>query len=453
MKVIILIFLASVIGYAQNGVKFQFDYAQFGYNETSNYVEFYYSIDQNTLSVKQTDSLNYSEGILSLTIVDSLSGKITVDRNWNIAEPFQNDQEKNKNLIGVLGFLLDSGIYNCTISVRKAANNNEFKSYNEVIQINPFQGQNVSMGDIQLASNIIQSSTNTTSMFYKNTYEVVPIPECVFGENQPVLFYYTELYNISPEPAEQNVRVDEQVFNSKGQMVSQKSKYISRQLESRVEVGRVMAYQFPTDTYTLVLALVDSAKSYGVSSAKKFYIYNPSVAYVDTFKTKPTGIVGGMFGVMSEEELDDFFAKSEYIATDKEVETYEKLTTTEGKREYLNKFWKIRDENPTDEVNHYLRDYIRRIEESNTSFGITGKKGWKTDRGRVYLMYGVPSEIERYPNEAETRPYERWVYYDIEGGVEFVFGNISGFTEYRLLHSTKRGELEDPNWLNRIRVR
>ncbi|MGD8306266.1 MAG: hypothetical protein PVF17_06400, partial [Ignavibacteria bacterium] len=241
MKVIILCLLTSFLGFSQDDLKFQFDYAQFGYNETSNYVEFYYSVDQNTLSVKETDSLNFSEGILSLTIKDSLSGEVVVDNNWLISEPFQNSQQANKSLIGALGFLLNAGIYTCKMTVKDGIDDNRYKSYNEILEVNPFHGQQVSMGDIQLASNIIQSSNNTSSIFYKNTYEVIPIPNCLVGENQPVLFYYTELYNISPEPADQNVRIDEQVFNNRGQVVSQNSRYISRKLNSRVEVGRIMA--------------------------------------------------------------------------------------------------------------------------------------------------------------------------------------------------------------------
>ncbi len=82
-----------------------------------------------------------------------------------------------------------------------------------------------------------------------------------------------------------------------------------------------------------------------------------------------------------------------------------------------------------------------------------GKEGWKTDRGRVYIMYGEPNEIERYPNQTQTRPYEIWSYYDLEGGVRFVFGDITGFADYQLLHSTKRGELRDQYWERRISVR
>ena len=214
-----------------------------------------------------------------------------------------------------------------------------------------------------------------------------------------------------------------------------------------------MTYKLPTDTYTLALSLIDSTANYGVSSAKKFFVYNPSVEYVDTFKTQGSNIVVGMFGVMSEEELDDFFAKSRYIANVPEIEQYEKLTTENAKREYLTNFWKARDEDPSDDMNYYLKDYLRKIRESNITYKALSKEGWQTDRGRVYLVYGPPSEIDAYPNQTETRPHEIWYYHDIEGGIEFVFGDLTGFGDQTLLHSTKRGEIHDPAWERRVVVR
>ncbi|UCH65583.1 MAG: GWxTD domain-containing protein, partial [Ignavibacterium sp.] len=72
---------------------------------------------------------------------------------------------------------------------------------------------------------------------------------------------------------------------------------------------------------------------------------------------------------------------------------------------------------------------------------------------RVYLIYGEPSEIDRYPNQTDSRPYEIWSYQDIEGGVIFIFADLTGFSDYLLIHSTKRGELRDDSWERRIMVR
>ena len=446
------IILFSGLVFAQDRFDFEFDYAQFGYDSSSNYVEFYYSFNQASLKVNHKDTVDYTEGILHITIEDTSTGELQVDQNWLISHIVKDSLNLNKSLVGVVGFILSGGTYKCDIIGKDAIDSEKQRSITEVLEVIPFYQLGISMGDIQLASNIIQGSDNTSSIFYKNTFEIMPIPTGTFGEKQPVLFYYTELYNIESQD-DSKLRIDKHIINSRGQVVNQKSKLIGRSLDSCVEVGTVMTYKLPTDTYTLVLSLIDSSSNYGVSSSKKFFVYNPSVEYVDTFKTQGSNLVVGMFGVMSEEELDDFFEKSRYIASEPEIEKYEKLSTENAKRKYLTDFWKARDEDPSDDINHYLKDYMRRIKESNITYKALSKEGWQTDRGRVYLIYGQPSEIDRYPNQTETRPYEIWNYYDIEGGVQFIFGDITGFSDYMLLHSTKRGELRDDGWQRRIVVR
>jgi len=444
--------LLSFSVYPQSNFDFEFDYAQFGYDSTSNFVEFYYSFNQLSLTINHKDTIDYTEGILHITIEDTSTGELQVDKDWLISHAIKDPLNMSNSLVGVIGFILSGGTYKCNIIGKDKTDPEKQRSISEILEVHPFYKMNMSMGDIQLASNIIQDSGNKSSIFYKNTFEIMPIPASTFGENQPVLFYYTELYNVNSQD-DGKLRVDQHVFNSKGQIVNQKSKSIGRSLGSRVEVGTVMTYKLPTDTYTLVISLIDSSANYGVSSSKKFFVYNPSVEYVDTFKTQGSNIVAGIFGVMSEEELDDFFAKSRYIASEPEILKYEKMTTESAKREYLTNFWKVRDEDPSDDQNYFLKNYIRKIKECNVTYKSLSKEGWKTDRGRVYLVYGQPSEVERYPNQTETRPYEIWYYHDIEGGVEFVFGDVTGFSEYTLLHSTKRGELRDDNWQRRIIVR
>ncbi len=454
MKHIYLFFIIYLPGlvFPQDNFDFEFDYAQFGYDSSSNYVEFYYSFNQASLTVNRKDTVDYSEGILHITIEDTSTGKLQVDQDWLISHIVKDSLNLNKSLVGVVGFILNGGTYKCDIIGKDAIDSENKRSITEILVVKPFYQLGIAMGDIQLASNIIQGSENKSSIFYKNSFEIMPIPTGTFGEKQPVLFYYTELYNIISQD-DSKLRIDKHIINSRGQVVNQKSKLIGRSLDTRVEVGTVMTYKLPTDTYTLVLSLIDSASNYGVSSSKKFFVYNPSVEYVDTFKTQGSNLVVGMFGVMSEEELDDFFEKSRYIASEPEIEKYENLTTENAKRKYLTEFWKARDEDPSDDMNHYLKDYLRRIKESNLKYKALSKEGWKTDRGRVYLIYGQPSEIDRYPNQTETRPYEIWRYYDIEGGVQFIFGDITGFSDYLLLHSTKRGELRDEGWQRRIVIR
>ncbi len=80
------------------------------------------------------------------------------------------------------------------------------------------------------------------------------------------------------------------------------------------------------------------------------------------------------------------------------------------------------------------------------NFAVMGREGYRADRGRVHIVYGPPDDIERHPNETDSRPYEIWSYNNIQGGVIFVFVQKNSGGDYELVHSTHRNELRDDNW-------
>lgn len=445
----LLVFI-SVNG--QSKFDFDFDYAQFGYDSTSNYLEFYYSFNQSSMKISPSDSMNVVEGILQISIEDTSSKQKIVDKEWRVSHQVSDSTEAGgKYLIGVVGFIVPHGAYKCMIGGRDVKDEKNQRIYTEYITSGRFITEHISISDIQLASKIIQDSPDKESIFYKNSMEIYPIPSSVFGENQPVVFYYSELYNLLRISGSESLKLISSVYNSKGKIVFSKSKPISRSYDSRVEVGSIVVNKYPTDTYTFVVALIDSAVNYyGVSSTKKFYVFNPSIALTDTMTGQVSGVFASEFGVMAEEELDDLFNKSKYIASSTEVDKYDKINTTEGKREFLYNFWKDRDNDPSTQENEYYKLYLTKVTLSNQRYGSLSRVGWKSDRGRVFVIYGEPSEIERYPNQVDTKPYEIWYYNELEGGVIFVFGDLTGFSDYTLLHSTLRGELRDDNWLRRI---
>ena len=163
---------------------------------------------------------------------------------------------------------------------------------------------------------MIQGSENTNSIFYKNTYEIVPIPNLVFGKSQPVAFFYTEIYNLKSSLIKsESIKMSMMLYNSRGKLIKEKSKYLSRNSDTRVEVGSQILSSYPTDSYTFVIALIDSIGNTGVSTVKKFFVYNPDIVVVDTFETSTTPVLSSTFGSMSEDELDDLFEKSRYLAT------------------------------------------------------------------------------------------------------------------------------------------
>lgn len=447
---LIIFFSIPFLAVAQQKIDFDFDYAQFAFDSSSNYVEFYYSFGQKSLAQISNDSSVLLEGVLDIEITDTSTNELVVDNEWKINHPVTDTSDMNKSLVGVVTFILPAGDYLCDVSGKNSDDSSITRSYKEYIKVEPFIDSSFALSNIQIASKILQDSQNENSIFYKNSFEVIPLPTSIFGENQPVLFHYFELYNLQ-NMDEEELKLNVIVLNSRGNIYYRKQKDISRKIASRVEVGTVPVNKYPTDTYTMIVSLVDSINNYGVSSAKKFYVLNPSIEINDSVYGEITDVFSTHFGAMSEEELDDLFKKSKYIATSQEIDQYDALTGMEGKQKFISQFWNIRDTDPSTERNEFFQEYMSRIDYTNQHFAALGKKGWETDRGRVFLKYGEPSEIERYPNQIDSKPYEVWHFNEIEGGVIFIFADLTNFSDYQLLHSTARGELRDDNWRRRIR--
>ena len=209
--------------------------------------------------------------------------------------------------------------------------------------------------------------------------------------------------------------------------------------------------KYPSDTYNLILSVIDTLTSDAVFSSKRFYLYNPGVEDTFTEKLADMGYLESEYSVITESECDDQFKKSYYVMSGEQKDEYEKLTSIEAKRKYLYNFWRSQDLNPTTTKNEFKELYFERIDYTNKNFKSKYKDGFLTDRGRVYILYGPPDNIDYSYSDMELKPHETWFYNSIEAGVQFIFGNITGFN-YELVHSTKRGEVNDEGWRQRLRM-
>jgi GWxTD domain-containing protein len=434
-----------------NNDLFDYDFAQFSYDTTSNYFELYYSFHQTALTLKSNDTTSYVEAILKVSINDTTTGKSYLNKEWRLKYPVHDTSKMSgRNLVGEIKFLLPAGYYRSKVSAYDVFNEKNSKTYNDFLVVKPYEKDSLAISNIQLASRILQNSPNKNSLFYKNTFEVTPIPSLVFGQNIPVVFYYYEIYEHMKGNSKGPLKISTVVANSKGSLFFNKMVSISGGIPSRAEVGSIPVYKYPTDTYSMKIAVIDSSRNFGMVASKRFFVYNPGIKVVDTTNPQMSKVLSSAFGVMSEEECDNLYNEAKYIATSEEKDQYSKIHTVNGKRNFLYHFWKNRESNPEiPEYQHY-NSYMKRVREANRKYGSFNRAGWKTDRGRVLLIYGEPSEIDRHPNELDTKPYEIWNYNDIQGGVQFVFADLNGFSDYELISSTARGELRDSNWQSRI---
>lgn len=136
-----------------------------------------------------------------------------------------------------------------------------------------------------------------------------------------------------------------------------------------------------------------------------------------------------------------------YIITDAERETFLKLSTNEERENFIENFWLRRDPTPDTPENEFKEEHFRRIAYANEHFA-SGAPGWKTDRGRIYIIWGKPDDIDAHPSggaynrtpeegggSTSTYPFETWTYNYLEGignNIKLEFLDKSGTNEYYL---------------------
>lgn len=450
--VILAIFAGAAFAQMKPTLRVDYDYARFAYDDTAGYFELYYSFYEQDFKAMTVETNKFIEGSLGVQIVNLADKSEAVKKEFHFKSPVtpQAEGQAKKSLIGNLGFKLPFGKYNCLLTAADANIKNMTDTVSFIIDMQPYSAERFSLSDLQLASSIGESD-NTASTFYKNSYEITPNPSMVFGENLPVIFFYAEIYNTTKSLRSELLRIDHTLLNSANRVVSQKSKYSTRKNNNIVEAGSVNIRKVPTGSYTLRVAVSDTSSKLAVQSSKKLFIYNPGIVDTTKYEDRDADMLASEFIAYSENEVEIAFDQAKYIAKKDELDTWKKLKEADAKKQFLYNFWKTRNAAAGEDDSKTSKQYYLRIRYANERFTTVHRQGWKTDRGRVLLMYGEPNEIERYPNEIDSKPYEIWRYHNLEGGVQFIFGDVSGFSEYQLLHSTMRGEMRDDNWERRIR--
>lgn len=449
-----VLYINGAAMFAQSELSFEFDYARFNYDESSMFLEFYYEINSKGMVAVETPNGIIAEAIVRIEMKNALADTFLINKDWMIQNVLDTSMQERQIsvLTGTFGFVVPEGNYTLQVKVHDVHNPAFQKTIDEQISITPYKEGGFAISDIELAKNIKRDDTDPNSIFYKNTLEVFPNPSMVFSNYSPVVFYYMEMYNLKSEDPSTDYTLQKILYNSQGSQVLMQEKQVKQSESAIVEVGLFNLSKQPTDSYNIVVNLIDNKTKHAFISSKRFFHYNPGVVDSSAVGILSSGLVGSEFSEYSAEECDRMFAQAKYISTRNEVNQYNKLDSLDAKRKFLFNFWKNRDSDPATPRNEFKEDYMRRVEYVNSNYRHMGREGFLSDRGRIYLMYGEPDQRDFYPSVQNLKPYEVWFYNNIEGGVSFYFGDISGFGNYQLLHSNKRGEVTDENWQQRITV-
>ncbi|MEM6347896.1 MAG: GWxTD domain-containing protein [Bacteroidota bacterium] len=203
-----------------------------------------------------------------------------------------------------------------------------------------------------------------------------------------------------------------------------------------------------SNTYYLQVELLGSDLRTVKTYRKKFYVYNSRLdaEYEATVNVSDPQIE--IFNQYKEEELDYYIATLMYKATEQEQNFARILETYDQKRNFIYSFFSKRVKRQ-EKVIAQWKGHLLALDYVNENFDSSLRDGWQTDRGRVFLQYGIPNDIERFPAETGVVPYEIWRYNRVgaQTNIVFIFYDPDlALNEYPLLHSNKYGEINNPRW-------
>jgi len=396
----------SDVAESRGDIKFYVSKSTFRLKDSVSYAEIAYMLDLSSFIEDTVESLTYR---VSLELTDP-SGK---------KKPLSDEFEQTLRNPSSTGFIIDQftlflmpGDYDLKLSVQSGKRKGEVLTR---LQVPDYSGDTLQISEIQFAWHI---GTDTTSRFAKYGIEVVPNPTSSYYPGHDTLLFFYEIYNLVPDTGKYLVL--SAIYDSDSNVVRAtrpKVKDKSEGLDKAVEIGGIALQGLNEGIYTLKIQVMDMSNQNSATASRKF-VY--SLGQVEMLST----------------ELLDYAGFIEYFATADELEQYEQLDET-GKLVFLRRFW------PAHGLT--IQQVIERVRYADEHFTVGKTLGRYTDRGRIYIKYGPPDEITRGTFELESRDREIWHYYRASG-IEFIFVDISGTGDYRLVYSSIPDEPTMPDW-------
>ena len=447
--------LSQVADKSESQFPISIDYARFQYSDSLTYFELYAAVPRRLLTYQPEQGRYKAEfkATAEVFLQDSLVA-VKVWKNVNHVDSLS-AIEAQQSLFCFNHFLLPVGDFEMSLQIEDLNNSAAKSSYRFPVQITSFNNPELQLSDLQISSSIVRDTT--ASPFLKNGFHVLPNPSGVYGLGLPILYLYSEIYHLASASTDSGARygVVYRIYDAEGKVAKEVPVRLrTKPGDSAVEITGINVVTLASGVYRVVEEVTDMENGARVQGVRKFFVYREGdyaeggAALAKPEAAKGSGSAGMDFeryGVISEKEIDQEFEWARYISSKEERNVFKKLNL-EGKRTYIQEFWAKRDPSPGTPENEFKHDYLNRIQQANQSFRGTFRDGWRTDRGRILLVYGPPDEVMRYPFSNDNRAYEIWHYYAVQGGVEFYFVDKRDTGDMELVHSTARGELYDEDW-------
>lgn len=424
----------------------------FGCDERVSYLDIYYELYPSQWTyVESTSQQKTATVLLDLRIFENQNEIYATQ--WGMQEIQENEETGPENVIkmDLMRLKVPPGTYEIHLKSVDLNDKTKADQIQMPIQIPEINKQQVNVSSVLLCQEVRKKKTDDIELFIRDSLFVLPKINKDFNSDNAALKFYLEVENLSQAIPEQTYTIRYYVLDQNDIMIQEIPMFEVRRRANKntvAQYGTISLSKIRTGSYSLNVVLDDSSGNTLAHKKIAFQMSNPDLVQAEDesyFAGLP--ITDLHVGIPVDEELEYI----QYIIKPEEAKILKQTHDEYGRKKFLEGFWNRRDPDPETIHNKYRDDYLARVTEANVNFGKSGN-GWRTDMGRVYVLYGGPNDIQRRLSNSTGRPYQIWRYDEIQGGVEFVFIDLTGVGGFQLVHSTLRGEIQDYEWERLLEV-
>lgn len=437
-----------------------FNHAEFLSIEKGPYIETYLNIVGNTARFKALPNGKF-QGSIEVSISFAKGDSIKAFNKYNLLSPEVADTLNRPNFIDVQRFSLPAGEYQLSLEIKDNYLEAKPFAYSEMVSIS-LDKKLSGTSKIMLVDTY--KKTFEKNILTKGDYDLVPIVSNFYHENIADLTFYMEFYNIDkliPAGSPFLVNMYLEAFEN-GMKVPGFFRFSKQISGSAIPVlGSFPLKDLPTGNYNLVIEARDKQNNL-LADQKSFFQRKNANAELKIEDLTPVDLLNSFVEkIKNRDTLIDYMYSFRPISTQTEINFCKNVIKSGDElamRKYFLQFWQKRD--PANPETRWMA-YKANVDLVNKMFRTNIKKGYSTDRGRVYLQYGKPDSRMVYDREPSVYPYEVWQYYQLSGkenpqrnNRRFIFYNPDLVTnEYFLMHSDAIGEVRDDRWQMKLQKR
>jgi GWxTD domain-containing protein len=455
LSILVLIALYSTLSAEAKSIKAYLMMSEFVVPEQGNYLETYLNVNSKSIIYAKNDRGKLQASI-NINILFSRNDSVFGYGKYNLLSPEYDDTLTAKpNFVDVQRFTLARGNYTFELSITDNNNISKPFTYNQQVVVD-LNHETPTVASIELIDSY--KKADTTSAISKNGFDMVPYVSSFFPESMTELNFYTELYGINRDiPNGETFIINTYLESFENRVKMQDYFRFNRSKSEKVIpiLGSLNIKMLPSGNYNLVVEARD--KENKLIADQRIFIQrsNPSIQ-ASLNELNALNVQRTFVEKLTADSLNEYIKYLRPISSRIEVDYAINVGSAKellSKQQFFLSFWQKRNQlNPEEEWNKYHL----MVKEVNKLFKTQTRKGYATDRGRVWLQYGKPDSRLVYDREPSLYPYELWQYYKLNNrsNRRFVFTNTDLVSNnFALIHSDAIGEVRDDRWQTRLNKR